>query len=346
MISFNNDYSEGAHLNIIQALTRTNLEQTDGYGEDPYSLKAYEKIKKSLNCEDCHIRFLVGGTQTNLVVISHLLKPYQAVISSDIGHINVHETGAIEGSGHKVLVTAKGVDGKLNPKLIQEVLDFHTDAHMVQPKMVYISNPNEIGALYTKDELEKIYSFCKEKNLYFYIDGARLSSALASIKNDINLSDYKNLCDVLYIGGTKSGALFGEAVVFFNKNLIDDFQFSIKLRGALLAKGRLLGIQFDELFTDNLYIKCGEHANKTALKLKEVFVENNIKLITDSYTNQLFLIFSNNMIKEIEKKYKFSLIGKYDESHSVVRFVTSWATKEENVNSFIKDFNENYKFIK
>lgn len=345
MISFNNDYSEGAHQNIIQALTTTNLEQTDGYGEDIYTLKAYEKIKKSLDCEDCHVRFLVGGTQTNLVVISHILKPYQAVISSDIGHINVHETGAIEGSGHKVL-TAKGIDGKLTPELIQNILDIHTDAHMVQPKMVYISNPNEIGALYTKKELEEIYSFCKKKNLYFYIDGARLSSALASIKNDINLSDYKNLCDVLYIGGTKSGALFGEAVVFFNKTLIDDFQFSIKLRGALLAKGRLLGIQFDELFTNNLYIKCGEHANKMALKLKEVFVKNNIKLITDSYTNQLFLVFSNNLIKEIGKKYKFSFIEKYDDTHSVVRFVTSWATKEENIDSFIKDFEENYKFIK
>lgn len=345
MISFNNDYSEGAHSNIIQALTTTNLEQTDGYGEDIYTLKAYEKIKKSLDCEDCHIRFLVGGTQTNLVVISHILKPYQAVISSDIGHINVHETGAIEGSGHKVL-TAKGIDGKLTPELIQNILDIHTDAHMVQPKMVYISNPNEIGALYTKKELEEIYSFCKKKNLYFYIDGARLSSALASIKNDINLSDYKNLCDALYIGGTKSGALFGEAVVFFNKTLIDGFQFSIKLRGALLAKGRLLGIQFNELFTDNLYIKCGEHANKMALKLKEVFVKNNIKLITDSYTNQLFLIFSNKMIEEIEKKYKFSFIEKYDDIHSVVRFVTSWATKEENIDLFIKDFEENYKFIR
>ncbi len=345
MISFNNDYSEGAHSNIIQALTKTNLEQTNGYGEDIYTLKAYEKIKKSLDCEDCHIRFLVGGTQTNLVVISHILKPYQAVISSDIGHINVHETGAIEGSGHKIL-TAKGIDGKLTPELIQNILDIHTDAHMVQPKMVYISNPNEIGALYTKDELEKIYSFCKEKNLYFYIDGARLSSALASIKNDINLSDYKNLCDVLYIGGTKSGALFGEAVVFFNKNLIDNFQFSIKLRGALLAKGRLLGIQFNELFTNNLYIKCGEHANKMALKLKEVFVKNNVKLITDSYTNQLFLIFSNKMIEEIGKKYKFSFIEKYDDKHSVIRFVTSWATKEENIDLFIKDFEENYKFIR
>lgn len=345
MISFNNDYSEGAHSNIIQALTKTNLEQTNGYGEDIYTLKAYEKIKKSLDCEDCHIRFLVGGTQTNLVVISHILKPYQAVISSDIGHINVHETGAIEGSGHKIL-TAKGIDGKLTPELIQNILDIHTDAHMVQPKIVYISNPNEIGALYTKDELEKIYSFCKEKNLYFYIDGARLSSALASIKNDINLSDYKNLCDVLYIGGTKSGALFGEAVVFFNKNLIDNFQFSIKLRGALLAKGRLLGIQFNELFTNNLYIKCGEHANKMALKLKEVFVKNNVKLITDSYTNQLFLIFSNKMIEEIGKKYKFSFIEKYDDKHSVIRFVTSWATKEENIDLFIKDFEENYKFIR
>ena len=221
MISFSNDYSEGAHINIIKALTETNLEQTVGYGEDIYTLEAYDRIKKSLDCENCHIRFLVGGTQTNLVVISHLLRPHQAVISSDLGHINVHETGAIEGTGHKVL-TNKGVDGKLTPELIKEVLDIHTDAHMVQPKMVYLSNPNEIGAIYSKKELEDIYSFCKEHNLYFYIDGARLSSAIASTKNDIKLSDYKNLCDVLYIGGTKSGALFGEAVVFqfFHKDYL------------------------------------------------------------------------------------------------------------------------------
>ena len=345
MISFSNDYSEGAHINIIKALTETNLEQTVGYGEDIYTLEAYDRIKKSLDCENCHIRFLVGGTQTNLVVISHLLRPHQAVISSDLGHINVHETGAIEGTGHKVL-TNKGVDGKLTPELIKEVLDIHTDAHMVQPKMVYLSNPNEIGAIYSKKELEDIYSFCKEHNLYFYIDGARLSSAIASIKNDIKLSDYKNLCDVLYIGGTKSGALFGEAVVFFNTSLVGDFQYTIKLRGALLAKGRLLGIQFNELFKDNLYEKIGRHANEMALRLKNLFTENGIEFLNDSYSNQLFVILPNNMVKEIEKKYIITYIGKHDENRSVIRFVTSWATTNENVDSFIKDFNENYKFIK
>lgn len=345
MISFTNDYSEGAHINIIKALTNSNLEQTDGYGEDIYTAKAYEKIEEALGTKDCHIRFLVGGTQTNLVVISHLLKPYQAVISSDVGHINVHETGAIEGTGHKVL-TAKGIDGKLTPELINSILEIHTDAHMVQPKMVYISNPNELGAIYSKEELNNIYDFCKKNNLYFYIDGARLSSALASTKNDISLSDYKDLCDVLYIGGTKSGALFGEAVVFFNKNLIDGFQYSIKLRGALLAKGRLLGIQFDELFSNNLYYEIGKHANEMALKLKNTFLANGIEFLVDSYTNQLFMIFSNKMIEEISKKYKFSIMEKIDENRKVVRFVTSWATKEENVDAFIKDFNETYKFLK
>ncbi|NME36630.1 MULTISPECIES: low specificity L-threonine aldolase [Fusobacterium] len=340
MISFNNDYSEGAHPNILNALIETNFEQTDGYGEDYYTNLAYEKIKTALNCGDSHIRFLVGGTQTNLVVISHLLRPHQAVISSDVGHINVHETGAIEGTGHKVLTTEKIKDGKLTPETIKKVLDIHTDAHMVQPKMVYLSNPNELGAIYTKEELKNIYEFCKENNLYFYIDGARLSSALASEKNDIDLSDYKDLCDILYIGATKSGALFGEAVVFFNLSLVGDFQYSIKLRGALLAKGRLLGIQFNELFKNNLFIEIGKHANKMAKKIKDIFVKNNIPFVVDSYSNQLFVIFSNELIRKLSDKYRFSIIEKYDENNTVVRFVTSWATKEENVDEFIKDFEE------
>lgn len=339
MISFKNDYSEGVHPQIMERLLKTNLIQTDGYGEDEYTLDAYKNMKKKLKCEDCHIRFLVGGTQTNLTVISHILRPYQSVISAETGHINSHETGAIEATGHKVRLI-KTKDGKLNPQLIENLLALHTDAHNVEPKMVYISNPNELGVLYKKEELKSLFQCCKKNGLYLFIDGARLASALTSEDNDILFEDYKNLCDVLYIGGTKCGAYFGEAVVFFNEKLVEGFQYNIKQKGALFAKGRLLGIQFNELFKDNLYWEIGRHSNLMAKKLKENFAKNKIELYTDSFSNQLFIIISNNILKELEKKYKYEIQGKYSNDKSIVRFVTSWATKEETIDLFIKDFNE------
>ncbi|WP_300393592.1 low specificity L-threonine aldolase [Fusobacterium sp.] len=339
MISFKNDYSEGAHPQVLETLLRTNLEQTDGYGEDPYTLEAYELIKEKIQCKDCNIRFIVGGTQTNLLVISQILRPYQSVISAETGHINSHETGAIEATGHKVeLISAP--EGKLTPQLVEKVLSLHTDAHNVEPKMVYISNPTEIGTLYKKAELEALYKYCKEHGLYLFMDGARLASALASEYNDIKLSDYPKLTDVFYIGGTKCGALFGEVAVFINKEIFEGFQYAIKQRGALLAKGRLLGLQFGELFRDNLYFEIGEHSNKMANLLKKCFSDNGFSFATDSYSNQQFPILPNKIVEEFGKKYKYTFIEKYDEDNSVIRFVTSWATKEENVLEFIKDFTE------
>lgn len=338
MISFKNDYSEGAHPKIIEALLKTNLLQTDGYSEDEYTKEAYDNIKNKLKCNSCYIRFLVGGTQTNLTVISHVLKPYQAVISAETGHINSHETGAIEATGHKIRLI-KTEDGKLSPKVIDSLLSSHTDAHNVEPKMVYISNPNELGVIYKKKELELLFQYCKKKGLYLFIDGARLASALASSNNDILFEDYKKLCDILYIGGTKCGAYFGEGVIFFNEKLTEGFQYSIKQRGALFAKGRLLGIQFNELFKENLYWEIGKHSNLMAKKLKDNFIEKNIKLYKESYSNQLFVIISNDILKELGKKYKYEIQKRYEEE-SIVRFVTSWATTEENINLFIEDFNK------
>ncbi len=336
MISFKNDYSEGAHPIIMEALLKTNIVQSDGYGEDEFSLKAKETLKTLLDAKDSYIRFTVGGTQTNLLVISHLLRPYQGVISTSIGHINTHETGAIEGTGHKVLECV-GENGKITPELINKVLDTHESCHMVQPKMVYLSNPNEIGMLYKKAELKAIYDLCKEKGLFFYIDGARLASALTSSYNDISLSDYKDLCDVMYIGGTKCGALFGEAVVFFDKKNAIDFEFSMKQKGALLAKGRLLGIQFNELFKESLYFEIGKYSNEMSMKLKKIFLENNIELLVDSYSNQQFPIMSEEMFNEISKKYSVLSLEKLENSNYLVRFVTSWATKEEDILKFEED---------
>ena len=345
MISFKNDYSEGAHPRVIEALLKTNLEQTDGYGEDEYTLEAYELIKEKIGCKDCNVRFIVGGTQTNMLVISHILRPHQSVISAETGHINGHETGAIEFTGHKVeLIPAP--EGKLTPALVEKVLSMHTDAHNVEPKMVYISNPTEIGTLYKKAELEALYKCCKENGLYLFMDGARLASALTSEYNDIELSDYPKLTDVFYIGGTKCGALFGEAVVFSNKSIFDGFQYAIKQRGALLAKGRMLGLQFRELFKDDLYYQIGQHSNDMAMMLKKCFADNGFKFATDSYSNQQFPILPNKLVEEFGKKYKYTFTEKFDENNSVIRFVTSWATKKENVEEFIKDFNEmckNYK---
>lgn len=345
MISFKNDYSEGAHSRVLEALIKTNFEQTDGYGEDPYTLEAYELIKEKIQCKDCNIRFIVGGTQTNMLTISHVLRPYQSVISAESGHINGHETGAIEATGHKVeLIPAP--EGKLTPELVEKVLSIHTDAHNVQPKMVYISNPTEIGTLYKKAELEALYNCCKKHGLYLFMDGARLASALTSEYNDIALSDYPKYTDMFYIGGTKCGALFGEVIVFTNDELFEDFQYSIKQRGALLAKGRLLGLQFRELFKDDLYYEIGKHSNEMAKMLKECFIKNGFKFAAESFSNQQFPILPNNIVEEMGKKYKYTFVEKFDDTHSVIRFVTSWATKKENVEEFIKDFDEICKKLK
>lgn len=336
MYSFKNDYSEGAHSRILNALVETNLEQTDGYGTDQYTERSVNLLKKKIDREDVDIHLLVGGTQVNLTAISAFLRPHQATIGADTSHINCHETGAIEATGHKVIIM-KTNDGKLTPNLIQNVVDSHSDEHMVQPKLVYISNSTELGTLYTKAELIDLHDCCKRNKLLLYLDGARLGSALVAEENDLTLADIAKLVDAFYIGGTKNGALFGEALVICNDELKEDFRYFIKQKGGLLAKGRLLGIQFEELFKDDLYFELAKHANKMALMLKGAIVNEGYKFLTESFTNQQFPIFPNNLIEKLSEKYSFNIERVIDSNYTAIRLVTSWATKEEIVLEFIED---------
>lgn len=340
MISFNSDYSEGMLPEILQKLVETNLEQTVGYGEDHYTLKAKEILREKLKAENAKINFLVGGTQTNLTVLSHILKTYESVISDGAGHIATHETGAIEATGHKV-DTIGSLDGKITAEGLKKFLSADNfSIHNVKPRVVYISNSNEYGLIYSKAELLEIKKICKEYKLLLYIDGARLASAIASEKNDIELEEYKEFADILYIGATKAGAIFGEAVVFFNPILGENFEYTIKQKGALLAKGRFLGIQFLELFKDNLYEKVGEYSNKLAIKIKEAFLENGIEIFVDSYTNQQFPILSLEMVKKLREEFEFQKIMVLEDGRTVYRFVTSWATKDEDVKKLIAKIKE------
>jgi len=335
MYSLKNDYSEGAHPRILNALVKTNLEQTDGYSTDYYTKRAIDLLKKKIDREDVDIHLLVGGTQVNLTAISAFLRPHQAVIGADTSHVNCHETGAIEATGHKV-ITMKTEDGKLTPNLIQKVVDLHTDEHMVQPKLVYISNSTELGTLYRKSELEELHNCCIKNNLLLYLDGARLGSALASEESDLTLAHIAKLTDAFYIGGTKNGALFGEALVICKNSLKEDFRYIIKQKGGLLAKGRLLGIQFEELFKDDLYFEIGKYANHMAILLKDAIKESGYEFLTDSSTNQQFPIFPNYMIDKISEKYAFNIERVIDSNNTAIRLVTSWATEETKVLEFIE----------
>ena len=336
MYSFTNDYSEGAHENILKALLESNLKQSTGYGLDEYSEKSKDILKNVLKNDKIDIHFIPGGTQVNLICISSFLKQYEAAIAANTGHIAVHETGAIEACGHKVL-TALSHDGKLTVDKIEKILKIHTDEHMVKPKLVYISNSTEIGTIYKKQELIDLYTYCKEKDLLFFIDGARMGSAITSSENDLELGDFVNLCDAFYIGGTKNGALLGEALVICNDLLKQDFRYNIKQKGALLAKGRLLGIQFLELFKDDLFFKLAKHANEMATLIQDALIEENYKLLIKSPTNQIFPIMPNSSIEKLREKYSFNIWEEYDETHTVIRLVTSWATEKEKVLELIKD---------
>lgn len=343
MIQFQCDYNEGAHPLILQRLAETNMEQTIGYGEDPYCDKARELIRKACQRDDADVHFLVGGTQTNTTVISHTLRPYQGVISAVSGHINVHETGAIEATGHKVLAIPTP-DGKLTDTQIEQAMQAHLNEdgpeHMVQPGMVYLSFPTEVGTIYTYSELQAISEVCRKHHLPLFIDGARLGYGLCSPESDITLPQLAQLADVFYIGGTKVGALFGEAVVITNEMLKRDFRYSIKRHGGMLAKGRLLGLQFATLFTDNLYMNIAQHAIDEAMRIKEALQEAGIKFLIDSPTNQQFPIFTNTQLEELGKKYRFSIWQQMDAEHTAVRICTSWGTKSENVDQLIMDIKE------
>ncbi len=338
MILFQSDYTEGACEAIMQRLLESNMEQTAGYGEDVHCENAKKLICKACGDDNLSVHFLVGGTQTNMTVIGAALRSYQGVLSADTGHIHVHETGAVESLGKKILALPS-VDGKIKAGQIDTACTLHKqDAsfeHMVQPKMVYISQPTELGTLYTKKELEEIRDVCDRHRLYLFVDGARLGYGLVAGDNDVDLKTLAKLADVFYIGGTKVGALFGEAVVIKHAELKTDFRYMIKQRGGMLAKGRLLGIQFETLFEDGLYLEISRHAIRLADKLREAFVKKGYSFLVENTTNQLFVIMEDKKLEELKEQFGFSYQQRVDESHSAVRFCTSWATKEENVDALI-----------
>ena len=333
MISFENDYIQGAHPEILKRLAETNLEPLSGYGSDPYCESAREKIRRACSCENAEVHFLVGGTQTNAVVIDAMLNGYEGVIAADSGHIAVHEAGAVEFTGHKVL-TVPGHTGKIDPGELEQYLEgFYRDEnheHMVFPGMVYLSHPTEFGTLYTKEELKQISEICRRYEIPLYLDGARLGYGLMSRDTDVTLPDVAAFCDAFYIGGTKVGTLCGEAVVF-PKKAPRHFLTSVKQHGALLAKGRLLGIQFDTLFTDDLYFKISRHAAGMAEKLKEVLREKGLPFAWESPTNQQFVVMEDSRMEQLKEKVAFSFWEKADAEHTVVRFATSWGTTEEEI---------------
>lgn len=340
MILFNSDYTEGAHPRIMESLARTNLEQTVGYGEDAYCDAARAAIRNACHAPEADVHFLVGGTQANFTVISSALRSFQGVLCADSGHINVHETGAVEATGHKV-IGIPGVDGKISAAQVKEAYELHwsddSHEHVVQPKMVYISHPTELGTLYTKAELQALHEVCNACGLYLYLDGARMGYGLMAPGTDVTLEDVANYCDVFYVGGTKVGALFGEAVVIMNPVLKTDFRYCIKQHGGMLAKGRLLGVQFLELFKDGLYYEISKHAIDMAMLLKNGLLEKGYTFFMESVTNQQFIIIEDAKLKEIREKYGITYQERYDETRSVIRLCTSWATTEENVRKFLED---------
>lgn len=339
-ISFKNDYSEGCHPRILQALTKSNLEQQNGYGLDAYSQNAAHIILQKINSPQSKVHFVSGGTQANLVIISGFLRPHESVVSARTGHIFENETGAIEATGHKVN-SVEAVNGKLSPGIVQQVIDAHPiQPHQVKQKMVYISNSTEIGTIYSKKELQELSQFCKSQDLYLFMDGARLGHALSSEGNDLTLQDIAKYTDAFYLGGTKNGALIGEAIVINNRSLQEDFEYHLKQKGAMLSKGRLLGIQFQELLQDDLYFELAQYANKQAMRIKRAFTELGCSWWAETLTNQIFPILDNKQIERLSEKFDFYIWRKVDENRSAIRIITSWASKEEHVEYFIDEINK------
>lgn len=340
MILFQCDYTHGAHPNIIERLAQTNLEQTPGYGEDHYCQEAAQLIRQACGGADLDVHFMVGGTQANFTVISSALRPYQGVLSAESGHINVHETGAVEACGYKVLPLPSS-DGKITAQQVEQAVTAHwqdsTHEHIVQPGMVYISQPTEVGTIYTKEELTALSQVCRKFGLPLYADGARLACGLTVEGCGLTLADMARLCDAFTIGGTKMGALFGEAVVLTHPALRKDFRYLIKQKGGMLAKGRLLGIQFCELFQNDLYWQLGRHANSLAMEIRRACMEKGYPFLVDSPTNQQFPILPDSHLERLAEKYVYSYTQRMDESHSAVRFCTCWATRKEDVDQLVKD---------
>ena len=338
--SFRSDYCELAHPEIINAFINAGNKQFDGYGLDEYSLRAAGLIKAKIEAPGADVHFISGGTHANLCVISAMLRPHEAVIAPQTGHIFVHEAGAIEATGHKIC-TAEGVNGKITPDEIKQIVKTHDDEHMVSPKLVYISNSTETGTIYSIAELTEISRVCVENDLLLFMDGARLGAALNSSHNNLTYSDIAKLTDAFYIGGTKNGALFGEAIVIINEELKKDFRIILKQRGALLSKGAAIGVQFEALFTGNLYDKCAAHANKMAMKLADGITKAGFKLMYPAVTNIIFPVLPNEAIEKLRKSYEFYDWSVHEESnHTAIRLVTSWATPESEVDRFIADLHQ------
>lgn len=339
MLYFENDYTEGACPQVLEALVRTNSEKLSPYGGDKYSISAKEKIRAACSASDADVYFISGGTQTNKTVIAGMLRSYEGVVAASTGHIAQHEAGAIENSGHKVIALPQK-EGKIAAAVLREYLsEFFSDEnheHMVFPGMVYISHPTEYGTLYSKKELAAISDVCRKFEIPLFLDGARLGYGIVSPESDMTLSDIAALCDVFYIGGTKVGALCGEAVVFPKNNAPKHFLTVIKQNGAMLAKSRLLGVQFDALFTDDTYLKISGNAIRTAEKLKNILRDKGCRFFIDSPTNQIFVILDNVKLSELRQNVRLSFWEKYDEEHTVVRFATSWATEDENIDELKK----------
>ena len=334
MLYFHNDYNEMCHPRVWERMRSLQGQSANGYGVDPLCDSAAEKIRSLCGNPELAVHFLVGGTQTNLTVIAAALRPHQAVLTVTDGHINVHETGSIEATGHKV-VALPAPEGKITARQVAQVgraqLENGDREHMAQVKMVYISNPTELGTLYTLSELESISAACRQYGFSLFLDGARLGYGLTARGNDVGLADLARLCDVFYIGGTKCGAMFGEAVVIASKTIAEDFRFLIKQRGGMLAKGFLLGAQFDALMTDGLYFEITGKANAQADRIRETLAELGVPLFVPGVTNQVFPILPDSVLAELGKEFTFAEIRRYDENHRVVRFCTSWATTDESV---------------
>ena len=337
MIYFRSDYTQGAHPKVLDALLATNLEHTDGYGLDSHCQNATEMIKALIGFKDCAVHMMMGGTSCNITVIATALRPYEAVISARTGHIYSHESGGVEATGHRI-ITQEGVNGKLTPALIDRAFEEYEDEHTVVPKMVYLSQPTEIGSIYSKAEMKALSEKCKERNLYLYVDGARLGCALTCKENDLTIKDLAALCDAFYIGGTKNGALFGEALVMINGEMNDHFRYMMKRQCSMLAKGRLLGVQFEALLEGgegSVYFEMARHANEMADLLRKGLQKMNINVLSASPTNQLFPILPSDVVLELEKEFSFYRWAPEREGKIPVRFVTAWGTEKADVDALL-----------
>lgn len=342
MIYFRSDYSQGAHPKVLEALIKTNLEHTDGYGLDKHCKNAEDMIKKLIGLDDCQVHMMVGGTPCNITVIAASLKPYESVISARSGHAYFHETGGVEATGHRV-VAMDSVNGKLTPELVDQAWEEYEDEHTPVPGMVYISQPTEIGSIYSKGEMAALSEKCKEKGMLLYVDGARLGSALTCSANDLSIKELAQLCDAFYLGGTKNGALFGEALVIKNKEMNNHFRWMMKRQCGLLAKGRLIGVQFEALLEggmDSIYFEMAVHANKLAERLRKGLTEMQVQFYSNSQTNQVFPILPADVVRELEKDFSFYEWAPEKDGMIPIRLVTAWGTEESDVDAFLDKIGE------